>query len=759
MSPGWERIIQASWRKRQGPTLLIGSAPLALLLTASLVYNVRAVVPAAPSTQQHAPPKAVGAAGLLAVAQHELEHGSFNPAADYALSAAAQAPTLSDYAHFVRAQAEQNLKNYGEVAKSVTRVFNQVPVSPLVGQTAALAVRAELDNDVPKNALELIRKYYDRIPQPQADLLLARCLHAVSDLPQAAEYYQRVYYGYPSAKEATDAANALVAIKQQLGENYPPPMPGAMIARAQKLFDSKNPAAAKIELAAAILQLGGPERDIARVRLGVADFMANNVKEAFSYLSALKVDTPEADAERLNYLIRCSRKLDRHADVKPFLAQLDEQHPKSLWRLDALISVADEARVDNDPATYLPLYSACAGTFPDQSRSAWCHWQLAFNSYRRTADDAEEMLRDHIQRYADSEDANDALYFLGRLAERKNDLPKARACYEELITRFANTYYAIVAHERLKDPGILAADPDSPLVAFLRAAPWRPRPQFPSFLPGKLAQSRLDRAQLLHLAGLNDFADGELKFGARNDGDQENVYAFQLAKYAVERNADDQAVRFIKSYAPGYLYITLGQAPLQFWKLAFPIPYRTSIEQHSHAQSVDPFLVAALIRQESEFNPKAISYAKAYGLMQLLPATGKDLARNLKIRRFSTGQLLLAERNLQLGTLYFHNLLNSFGGQTELALASYNAGPSRANLWRSWGPFSEQAEFIEMVPFHQTRGYIQVVIRNADIYRRLYAGTVPDIPVYHPKPAPRTTPKRKPLANRSLKSKLHKTKT
>ena len=218
MSRGWERIIQAGWRKRQGRRLLIGSAPLALLLTASLAYNAGAIVPAAPSKQQHAPPKAVGAAGLLAVAQHELERGSFNAAADYALSAAAQAPTLSDYAHFIRAQAEQNLNNYGEVAKSVTHVFTQVPVSPLVGQTAALAVRAELGNNGPKNGLELIRKYYDRIPQPQADLLLAQCLQAVADLPQAAEYYQRVYYGYPSAKEATDAANALVAIKQQLGE-------------------------------------------------------------------------------------------------------------------------------------------------------------------------------------------------------------------------------------------------------------------------------------------------------------------------------------------------------------------------------------------------------------------------------------------------------------------------------------------------------------------------------------------------------------
>jgi soluble lytic murein transglycosylase len=147
--------------------------------------------------------------------------------------------------------------------------------------------------------------------------------------------------------------------------------------------------------------------------------------------------------------------------------------------------------------------------------------------------------------------------------------------------------------------------------------------------------------------------------------------------------------------------------------------------------------VAALIRQESEFNVKVISHANAYGLMQLLPTTGKQLAYHFGIKRFNSAQLLTADRNVQLGTFYFHNLLDSYGGQVEYALASYNAGPSRANLWRTWGPFREPCEFIESVPFHETRGYIQVVLRNADVYRRLYAGSKPDLPVYRPKPAPK----------------------
>jgi soluble lytic murein transglycosylase len=703
-----------------------------------------------PSTPASQAPKVVGAAGLISVAQHQLDKRNFAAAAEYAAAASKKAPLLDDYAQYVRAQAEYQLKNYADVAKSATRIFDHTPVSPFVGAAAALAVRAELDGDSPKRALELVEKYFDVIPQPEADLLLARSFQATGDLPQAAEYFQRVYYQYPSAPEAADAAAALADVKQRLGDAYPPPMPAALLGRAGKLMQANNPAAARIELAAAIPQLGGAQRDLARVRLGEADFFSRHTAAAFQYFSALKVDDPEADAERLNFLGRSARRLDRHADVKPFLNDLEKQHPTSAWRLKTLIDVADQARTDNDAAVYLPLYRACAATFPNDPSSGWCHWRIAFESYRKNQEDAYDLLREQIERYPAFPDTNDALYFLGRLQERKNDYASARACYDELITRFPNTYYAVIARERLKQPRIEAATPAPAMLAFLRSVSWPPREEFPSFTPGEVTKTRIERAQLLQLTGLDDFAEGELKFGARVDDDQENVYAFELAKFAADRNAPDQALHYIKAYAPGYLYMPLDQAPVAFWRLAFPLPFRQCVERHSRAQGLDPFLVSALIRQESEFNPKVISHAKAYGLMQLLPSTGRQLARHYHIRRLRTSELLTADRNVQLGTYFFHNLLNSYDGQVELALASYNAGPGRANLWRTWGPFREQAEFIETVPFHETRGYIQIVLRNADVYRRLYAGTSPDVPVYRAKPAPKAKPHKR-RTHRTLK--------
>jgi soluble lytic murein transglycosylase len=404
--------------------------------------------------------------------------------------------------------------------------------------------------------------------------------------------------------------------------------------------------------------------------------------------------------------------------------------------LEALISVADQARRDNDTATFAPLYQACAADFPKNDRAAWCAWRVAFDAYRSDQANAGDLLLAYSKQYPASNDASDALYFMGKHAEQKNNMPEARACYDLLLARLPNTYFATLAQARMKSPEVSSAKADPTLSATLQALAWPARGQFPSFSAGPLVKQRVVRAQLLLASELHDQAENELKYGSRNEEGQTNVYAFELAKFAAGHGAPDEALRYIKTFAPGYLYMPLDQAPLEFWRLAFPLPFRSSIEIYSRDQGLDPFLVAALIRQESEFNTRAISPANAYGLMQVVPSTGKGLARHFGIRRFNSAQLLTADRNIQLGTYYFRTLLDSSGGETEIALASYNAGPGRTSLWRTWGPFHEPAEFTEVVPIHQTRGYVQIVMRNADVYRRLYAGSQADIPPYQPKPAP-----------------------
>jgi soluble lytic murein transglycosylase len=174
---------------------------------------------------------------------------------------------------------------------------------------------------------------------------------------------------------------------------------------------------------------------------------------------------------------------------------------------------------------------------------------------------------------------------------------------------------------------------------------------------------------------------------------------------------------------PGAASASIQSIPLAYWHILFPAPYWNTIKAESAKNNLDPYLVASLIRQESEFNPSVISYANAWGLMQLLPSTGKSLARQEGMTHFQTFQLLDPETNIRLGTRYLRQTLDRFGGVPEYALAAYNAGESRVEDWQSAGPYSGIDEFVESIPFTQTRDYVQAILRNIEIYREIDAST------------------------------------
>lgn len=750
----WERTIRVRW---SSVTLALLAAALSATLLAAAVKHstTKRKTGAAAANKKNAASaapkaKAAGAAALLALAQKQLDDNNLQTAFEYASRAAKQAPELDDYANYIRAEAQARLRNPAEVQKAVAHVLQHNPVSPITGPAAALAVQADLDSDKPKQALELIRKFYARIPQPQADSLLARAFQATGDLPQAAEYFQRVYYGYPKTKEAGDAENCLNDLRTKLGENYPPPMPTVMLGRAMKLVQARDYIGARNELNNVIPQLGGAQRDIAKVRLGEVDFFNRDYAKAKRYLESLQVGEAAADAERLDYLGRSILRLDRQASVDAYLDTLAKKYPQSSYRLDLLLTAANLALFENDQPRYTKLFSDCAVSFPTDPGAEWCHWRLAFEHYRRGASGAVDEFKSFITRFPGSSDANAALYFIARSAESRGVFTEARAYYDAIIDHHPNTYYGIQARKRLKEPRVRTAEPALRDLEFLRTVAWPARPQTPSFVADRAAEKRLRRSRLLHLALLDDWAELELRFASNNDGGSPYVYAYELAKIATERDAPDQAIRYVKQFAPGYLSLGFDDVPMSFWHLAFPLPYRTALTTHSRQNGLDPYLVAALIRQESEFNVRAISPAKAYGLMQVLPSTGRQLARQLRIRHFSANDLLTPNRNLQLGTRYFSWLMKSFGDQEEQVLAAFNAGKSRVDLWNTWGPFHEQAEFIETIPFQETRNYVEMVLRNADIYRQLYSGTaVPKEVDGTPSPARKHTTPRKPVRRKS----------
>jgi soluble lytic murein transglycosylase len=184
-------------------------------------------------------------------------------------------------------------------------------------------------------------------------------------------------------------------------------------------------------------------------------------------------------------------------------------------------------------------------------------------------------------------------------------------------------------------------------------------------------------------------------------------------------------MRSLKRALPSAATASMNAIPLVYWRILFPHPWWETIQAEAAKNNLDPYLVASLIRQESEFNPSAISPANAYGLMQLLPSVGKSLARQEGIDHFQTYQLLDPETNIRLGTRYLRQTLNKFGGVTEYALAAYNAGDDRVLDWQAAGTYEGIDEFVESIPFTETREYVEAIERNIETYKEIDAAARP----------------------------------
>jgi soluble lytic murein transglycosylase len=694
------RIIPAHWRKRAILAIFSIAVPSTLLLSQS----------ASPET----------ALSQLKAGVAARDSRRYTEAIARFLAAGAGLPKIGDYAAYFRAGAQFDNADYAAVPKSLAAVWEQTLPSPLAARSALLAARAYQQINQPLQAVDVLRKHYSALPQPQGDLVMAQALAKAQDGPNAVLYYQRVYYNYPLSPEATEASDEAWKLRAALGDKYPPPTAQSMLGRALKLLDGGQTLRARKELETLVGKLSGGDRDTARVRIGAAEYAAKNTDAAYRYLKTLEVESPEADAERLSYLVSAARRLNNQDEVTRTLDRLARLYPNSKWRLDALIAAGNHYLLLNQIDAYEPLYRAGYEAFPNDRQAAYCHWKVVWGHYLRRQPDAADMLKAHLRNYPASPNAAAALYFLGRLAENSGDRAAARAYYDEILQAYPNYFYTTLARERLSAVRV-AASPAT--MQFLGTIQFPLRQRSLEFRPNSRASERLERARLLASAGLDEWAETELRFGAQNE-DQPHLLAMELATISNRRVGPDQAMRWIKRFAASYLFWPLDSAPDQFWKLAFPLPWRDDLERFSRQNELDPFLVAALIRQESEFNPKAVSRADARGLTQIRPITGRELSRKLQVRPYSTPMLFQPVVNLRLGTHHLRAMIDRLDGKIELALAAYNAGPTRALAWRNWAEFREPAEFIETIPFTETREYVQTVLRNADVYRRLYAGPI-----------------------------------
>ena len=427
-------------------------------------------------------------------------------------------------------------------------------------------------------------------------------------------------------------------------------------------------------------------------------------------------DTPDENGARRSYLLmelaRNRNDLDQQTSI---VERMEKDFPQSQWLAEALFSSGNMYLLRKDYARAAEYYAYLAEHFPANKNASAAHWRAGWLYYRlANYTVAEQMFDEQIHAFSEAPETASALYWRGRLYESQDHNPaKAVANYRTIVRVYPHFFYAQMARLRLKALG--STEPASAPELDQIKAPELPTlaDTFPEDSP------HLAKAKLLANAGLNDYIPREIAA----DPDSGSWSALAEAQIYASYGEAFRAMRALKRALPGAASASIQSIPLPYWHILFPEPYWSIIKAEAAKNDLDPYLVASLIRQESEFNPSAVSYANAWGLMQLLPSVGRSLARQEGMSHFQTFQLLDPETNIRLGTRYLKQTLDHFGGVPEYALAAYNAGDSRVEDWQAAGPYSGMDEFIESIPFTQTREYVQAILRNIEIYREIDSTT------------------------------------
>jgi len=487
--------------------------------------------------------------------------------------------------------------------------------------------------------------------------------------------------------------------------------------RADLLLKARHYSDAASEYHDLLDQVSATDRPTVQLALASALVKSDRSRDARQILTSMGKQSGDAEAQRLYLFNETARSTNDDAAVQETLVQMRQFGPTSPWLEQALLSAANMYLLKRDYDRAIEHFRELQQRFPNGPRASYAHWKTAWLTFRQgRTEEARRGFEDQVVLYPDSNEVPPAIYWRARIAEEEGASLMARAYYQKLSSRFRNYYYAELARQRLKN--LKADSEDTTHYVIVDKIP-------PLSIKDKIAESeppedslRLQRARLLSNGALADLAVRELQAAASEDGGSWALS--EMVRIYHDGGQYDRAIQVLKRAKPNYFAVDLPELPRAYWDGLFPKPYWTDLRKYSQLNGLDPYLVASLIRQESEFNPMAVSRANAVGLMQLLPSVGKHVAKEIKLKGYNPSQLYTPAVNMQLGTRYFKSMVDKYGGQLEYALAAYNAGSDRVGDWLEQGHYRDAQEFVESIPFTETREYVQAILRNETVYQRLY---------------------------------------
>ena len=619
---------------------------------------------------------------------------------------------LREYALYWTAQAQRALGRNADAYKVLQTIQHDYPTTamrePLLEAFAPTAVQV----GHPQEAIDALEAYSATASKSTLLYERAHAYQSAHQLARAAKDYQAVFYKFPLADEAKPAGSALSQLIHALGKEYVYPGVEMQEQRARAFFDSHKWKEARAEYEKLLTMVKDPANPTRqRAQLRVAESRVQ-LKGSPSLIAAVQTPDIEVDGERLYALSQAYRTAKKEAEMFSALNTLAQTYPMSKWNEDGLMAAGNYHWVELEREKAVVAYQRVLDSFPNGKYAMNCEWRIAWVAYLDRHPDADDRLTNFLLKYPVSSNSVDALYWLGRNAERAGNAARARSLYGKAAERFPQTYFGNAATARLAKLG--PGEENSP--EFLEKIP--PPPSLRSFdepIP-VAAADRWARAQALRGIAFDSSAEQELKNAYFATSSPR--FLLEAAQAAFDQGHYGAGMAYGRIIVPNFDSRKISEVPVAAWKALYPMPYEAALRREAAKNDFDPMFAAGLIRQESTFQADAVSPKNAIGLMQVLPKTGKLLARQLKVR-YTKNKLFEPDFNIELGMVYIAGLVRQTGA-LEYAAAAYNAGEDRIAAWKAERNYEEIPELVESIPFTETREYVQVVLRNTAVYRVIY---------------------------------------
>ncbi len=677
-----------------------------------LIALVVAGAAPAPAQTAQAPRLSAEARDRFAAALATYRAGDWGAAAGAFADLGLAATPLRDYALLFRAQSLYQLGDTTAARTLAARAADRTSDGGLVPSALLQAATILGNSGDEAGAAALLRRflsrYADHAEASRARFTLAQALLAGGQPREAARVFREVWLTAPASLFADGAARQLQALAEG-GVALPALTNGERLERAERLFGAGLAEPARAEADALLGE--ALATDLLFRALKLAEEAARKLGKYDAALAAVNRAVAAAPAERRAPWLLDLAKLQQGKSREQALLTLDlvvRDHPKTAEAAEALLLKARLLETAALGPAAEAVYVKLAAEYPDEDEAGAALWRLGWLAWFRGAWADAAALWGRLgvirggQHYRDA-----ASYWAGRAHAARGDTEAAARQFSRLLNDAPGSYYGVLAARR----GARAGAPRP--VAAPPALPAEP-------LQLTQGETRYARAEWLRAVGLGDFADEEMEGLARRAaGDPVRLYVLSAA-YAQDARYH-LALRILRRHFQSVARSGLPSTPRSFWEMFYPLGWRAElIEAASHA-ATDPYLVAAVVREESSFHPQARSRAGARGLMQLMPDTARPMAQVRRMAFNDGGLLDEPAANLEMGSAFLGALVREFG-DPRLAAAAYNAGPARVKEW--WGARrSDDVEvWVEQIPFNETRAFVKRVMLSWNEYRRLYAG-------------------------------------